>query len=245
MAVTTRSISRRVVIMHSYGSAAATVGGCTPRGFRPKRFDIVAKAEGEIGDRCRVTVNHDCKLMVRALIEERFKLKVHREPREIPIYALVRARADGQLGPELKQSATDCEALRAARRKGGPPPEPPKPGERPQCGARVLFGELAAGGQPLLELVSLLSGTVGRSIVDRTGLTGTYDIHLKWTPDQLPGRVAGTAASEPVRVNGVDIDPNGPSIFTAIQEQLGLKLESERGTIEALVIDSIERPTPD
>ena len=85
---------------------------------------------------------------------------------------------------------------------------------------------------------------MGRSIVDRTGLTGRYDIDLRWTPDRVLQR-AGAAASEPIRVNGVEIDPNGPSIFTALQEQLGLKLESERGTVEALVIDHIERPTPD
>ena len=91
-----------------------------------------------------------------------------------------------------------------------------KMGERPQCGARVGFGELTAGGQPLLELVSLLSATVGRSVVDRTGLTGRYDITLRWTPDRVLQR-AGAAASEPIRVNGVEIDPNGPSIFTAIQ----------------------------
>jgi uncharacterized protein (TIGR03435 family) len=90
-----------------------------------------------------------------------------------------------------------------------------------------------------------LSATVGRSVVDRTGLTGRYDITLRWTPDRVLQRAAGTAPSEPIRVNGVEIDPNGPSIFTALQEQLGLKLESERGTVEALVIDHIERPTPD
>jgi uncharacterized protein (TIGR03435 family) len=76
-------------------------------------------------------------------------------------------------------------------------------------------------------------------------MTGRYDITLRWTPDRVLQRAAGAATGDPIRVNGVDIDPNGPSIFTAIQEQLGLKLESERGTVEALVIDHIERPTPD
>jgi uncharacterized protein (TIGR03435 family) len=238
------NIPPRLLLMNSYLLQPQQLIGA-PDWISSERFDIVAKADGELGPPVSRDGPSQLQLMIRALLEERFKLKVHREPKEVPIYTLVLARADGKLGAGLKASTVDCEALRAAERKGGPPPEPPKPGERPQCGARVGFGELLAGGQPLLELISLLSGTVGRSVVDRTGLTGTYDIHLKWTPDRILQRAAGTAPSEPIRVNGVDIDPNGPSIFTALQEQLGLKLESERGTIDALVIDHIERPTPD
>jgi len=238
------NIPPRLLIMNAYGLQEQQLVGAPPW-ISSERFDIVAKAEGEIGPPAsRDGGPSPMQLMIRSLLEERFKLKVHREPREVAIYSLVLARPDGRLGNGLKVSAVDCEAFLAARRKGGPPPEPPKPGERPQCGARVGFGELTAGGRPLTELVSLLSATVGRSVVDRTGLTGSYDIDLRWTPDRVLQRT-GAAASEPIRVNGVEIDPNGPSIFTALQEQLGLKLESERGTIEALVIDSIERPTPD
>jgi uncharacterized protein (TIGR03435 family) len=239
------NIPPRELIINSYGLQEQQMVGA-PDWIASERFDIVAKAEGEIGP----PVNRDgspssLQLMIRALLEERFKLKVHREPREVPIYVLVLARPDGRLGRELKPSTTDCAALKAAKPSGGAPPEPPKPGERPRCGAWVGFGELIAGGQPLLELVSLLAGTVGRSVVDRTGLKGAYDIYLKWTPDRVLQRAAGAPVGDPIRVNGVEIDPNGPSIFTALQEQLGLKLESERGTVEALVIDHIERPSPD
>jgi uncharacterized protein (TIGR03435 family) len=239
------NIPPRLLIMNSYGLQEQQLVGAPPW-ISSERFDIVAKAEGDLGP----PVSRDggpskLQLMMRALLEDRFKLQVHREPREVPIYSLVLARPDGRLGSGLTVSTVDCEALAAARRSGGPPPDVPKPGERPQCGARVGFGELTAGGQPLLELVSLLAATVGRSVVDRTGLTGRYDITLRWTPDRVLQRAAGAAASEPIRVNGVEIDPNGPSIFTALQEQLGLKLESERGTVEALVIDHIERPTAD
>jgi uncharacterized protein (TIGR03435 family) len=237
------NIPPRLMIMNSYGLQEQQLVGAPPW-ISSERFDIVAKAEGELGPPVSRDGPSQTQLMIRSLLEERFKLKVHREPREVPIYALVLARPDGRLGNGLKVSAVDCETFMAARRKGGPAPEPPKPGERPQCGARVGFGELTAGGRPLTELVSLLSATVGRSVVDRTGLTGSYDIDLRWTPDRVLQRT-GAAANEPIRVNGVEIDPNGPSIFTALQEQLGLKLESERGTVEALVIDSIERPTPD
>jgi uncharacterized protein (TIGR03435 family) len=238
------NIPPRLLIINSYRLQPQQLVGA-PDWISAERFDIVAKAAEEFVPPASSGGPLQWQLMIRALLEERFKLKVHREPKEVDIYTLVVARADGQLGPELKPSTTDCKALRAAREKAGAPPEPPKPGERPQCGARVGFGELVAGGQPLLELVSLLAGTVGRSVVDRTGLTGNYDMHLKWTPDQLPLRPAGMPADQPLRVNGLEIDPHGPSIFTALQEQLGLKLESTRGTIDALVIDHIERPSPD
>jgi uncharacterized protein (TIGR03435 family) len=91
----------------------------------------------------------------------------------------------------------------------------------------------------------MLAQVVQRPVVDRTGLAGGYDFDLRWTPDTLPARPPGTPADQPFRMNGVEIDPNGPSIFTAIQEQLGLKLESTRGPVDVLVVDHIERPTPD
>ena len=238
------NIPLRLLIMHSYGLQPQQLVDA-PDWISSERFDVVAKADGELDPPVSRDTPSRLHLMIRSLLAERFKLRAHREPRQIDIYALVRARPDGRLGPELKPSAVDCEALRAARRGGGPPPEPTKPGERPQCGARVGAGELIAGGQPLLELVSLLSGTVGRSVIDRTGLNGTYDIYLKWTPDFVRQRPPGSTPGETIRINGVEFDPSGPSIFTALQEQLGLKLESERGIVEALVIDHIERPVPD
>ena len=234
------NIPLRLLIINSYGLQPQQLIGA-PDWISTERFDIVAKADGELDPPVSRGAPSRLQLMIRSLLAERFKLEIHREPRQVEIYELVRARSDGKLGPELKPSAVDCEALRAPRRAGDPPPGPPKPGERPQCGARVGAGELVAGGQPLLELVSLLSGTVGRSVVDRTGLDGNYDIYLKWTPDFVRQRPAG----ETVRINGVEFDPAGPSIFTALQEQLGLKLESARGTVEALVIDHIERPLPE
>ena len=234
------NIPVRSLIINSYNLQPQQLIGA-PDWISSERFDIVAKAEREFEPPESRDTPSQLQLMLQSLLAERFKLKVHREPREMDVYALVPLRQDGRLGPELKPSTTDCDAIRAARRKGGSPPEPPKPGERLQCGAWVGAGELNAGGQPLLELVSLLSSTVGRSVVDRTGLKGTYDIHLKWTPDFVRQRPAG----ETVRINGIEFDPSGPSIFTALQEQLGLKLESERGTVEALVIDHIERPSPD
>jgi uncharacterized protein (TIGR03435 family) len=96
---------------------------------------------------------------------------------------------------------------------------------------------------PMSQMLGTLSMIVNRTVVDRTGLTGNYDFDLSYTPDQLPQRPAGTPADQPLTVNGVAIDPNGPSIFTALQEQLGLKLDSTRGPVDVLVIDSIDHPS--
>jgi uncharacterized protein (TIGR03435 family) len=234
----------RNLIISAYGLQGTQLLGA-PDWIASERFDIAAKADGELGRPFSPDGPSRLQLLIRSLLAERFKLSVHREKREMPIYELVLARRDRKLGPELKPSTIDCRAIIEARKAQGQKPEPPKAGERPQCGARVGFGELAAGGQPLFELITLLSSTVQRNVVDRTGLSGNFDIYLRWTPDQLPRRPAGTPADQPFRMNGLEIDPNGPSIFAALQEQLGLKLESARGPVEVLVIDHVERPTPD
>jgi uncharacterized protein (TIGR03435 family) len=200
-------------------------------------------------------------LMLRTLLRDRFGLVAQIETREMPILALKVVRADGRLGPQMKPSVVDCAALNAARGRGpgGPPPgggrgggapldgrgAPPPPGtpfslgERPPCGDRMAFGQLLGGGVPMSRLASqILSQLTGRVVVDRTGLTGGYDIDLKWTPtpDQLP------PGPPPPGVEPPSIDLNGPSLFTALQEQLGLKLDSERGPVEVLVIERIQQP---
>jgi uncharacterized protein (TIGR03435 family) len=208
------------------------------------RYDITAKAEQEFPSSMPADALNPVHLMMRSLLEERFKLAVHRETRELPIYALVVSRSDGRLGPELKVSSADCAAMQARGREPAAPP-PPKPGERPICGIRMGFGEIAGSGFALSVFANAISPTVQRIVVDRTGLSGNYDWYVRWTPERLPQRPPGTPADQPFRMNGLEIDPNGPSIFTAVQEQLGLKLEAARGPVEVLVIDHIERPTPD
>ena len=210
-----------------------------PDWIASERFDVVAKAEGDIPPAPPGTVG-PMQIMLRNLLAERFGLKVRNETREMPRYDLVLARSDGRLGPQLSQSTTDCQAIFAAARRGGGPPPPPAPGERPQCGMRIGPGVLAAGAFPLSQLATALSPMVQRVVVDRTGLTGNFDAELKWTPDQLPQGPAPPGAP-PLPA----VDPNGPSIFTALQEQLGLKLESVRGPVDVLVIDSVSQPTPD
>ena len=157
-------------------------------------------------------------MLLRALLKDRFKLVVHNEERELPIFALVPARSDGKLGPRLTRSAFDCAAYLAG------PHDPPEPGRTPKCATRIGVGALSGAAIPMAQLATGLAPLVERFTVDRTGLTGGYDVELTWTPEQ----VSATA------------DASELSIFTALQEQLGLKLVSARGPVAVLVVDHLE-----
>jgi uncharacterized protein (TIGR03435 family) len=208
------------------------VGG--PSWLASDRFDITAKApEGAV-------TPEQVRPMLRSLLADRFKLITHRETRDMPIYALVVARVDGKFGPNMKVNPLDCEAVFRAGRGGAPPP-PPQPGEPIQCGSMIGPGTMTAGGMLLGELARSLSQFVGRIVLDKTGLTERYDFQLKYAPEGRgvgPGPGPGGPDPQPV-------DPNMPSLFTALQEQLGLKLESQRGPVEVVVIDRVEQPTED
>jgi uncharacterized protein (TIGR03435 family) len=173
---------------------------------------------------------------VRALLADRFALATHRETRTMPVYALRLARADGAPGPGLKRSAVDCPALMAAARGGGPPPP-----EARACGYRGRVGGLQANGMPLSELGVALAGRVARAIVDQTGLTGTWDLALTYAPEsaQIPAGTLSAGAPAPAG------NPDAPSLFTALQEQLGLRLVSTNAPVEVLVVDRVSRPSPD
>jgi uncharacterized protein (TIGR03435 family) len=179
------------------------------------RFDIQARvAEG---------VKPDNRAMTRALLRDRFKLAVHTETKQDQVYALVVDRPDGKLGPQFKPSTKDC--------------QPPQPGAPSACGMNTSIndvgGTLIGTGQTMEQLVGALgSFGLNRMVLDRTGLTGSFDIELKWRPDNLRSTSAPQAS---------DL----PSIFASLQEQLGLRLESQRGPVEFLFVDRIERPTPD
>jgi uncharacterized protein (TIGR03435 family) len=225
------------LIRQAYGlQRFQLVGG--PDWMESARYDIVAKAEGDIPRGLPGEPLGPLNLMLQDLLEERFKLRTHRETRELPIYALTLARRDRKLGTGLRESSVDC-SLIAGRGRSGPPPGPPAPGMRPTCGIRIGPGQIMAGGAPIAQLSLVMSQLAQRIVIDRTGLSGNFDVDLTYTPDRLP------QGPPPPGVQMPSIDPNGPSLFTAVQEQLGLKLESERGPVEVLVIDHVERPTPD
>ena len=173
------------------------------------RFDIEAKA---VGDPPRSQV----LLMLQSLLADRFKLALHRETRELPVYELMLAKS----GPKFKEKP--C--------VGQPGPDNP-------CGGFTgsLRGMLVGRVVPTRELAEALATLLNRSVLDKTGLTGNYDFDLNWTPDGATIRGPGDPDAPPP-------DPNGPSIFTAVQEQLGLELKSAKGPVEVLVIDHAEKP---
>ena len=239
------NVPLRELISAAYGTpqplpAFQISGG--PKWIESERFDIVAKAAGDPQPGPN-GAPPEMFLMLRNLLAERFQLTVHRETKEVPIYTLVMARADGKLGPQMHASATDCAALMSAMRgRGGPPPAPPAPGERMPCSLRMFPGGLSGGASTIAQLTNVLARFVSRTVVDQTGLAGAFDFDLQWTPDQMPqGREERPPGAPPLPA----IDPNGPSIFTAVQEQLGLKLESTKGPVDVLVIDRVEHPTED
>jgi uncharacterized protein (TIGR03435 family) len=246
---TATGITVRMLIQQAYRIQPFQLLGM-PDWLASDRFDIIAKAEGDVAP----GPDGPLPLMLRGLLEDRFKLAVHSETRELPIYVLVKARSDGRLGPQLNPAAVDCAAARggpagrgavpdAFRGRGGGGPAF-GPGGRPPCGQLVGPANIAAGGVTMAQLATLLSGRVNRVVVDRTEMTGTFDLDLSWTPDQLPQQLS-PGALPPGAPPLPPIDPNGPSIFTAVQEQLGLKLESSRGPVDVVVIDRVEPPTED
>jgi len=236
---TASNVTVRMLIRNAYQlQDSQMIGG--PDWMATERYDINAKAEeGAVGGpQPPLGQPGPIQLMLRSLLADRFKLAAHNEEKEMPIFALVLNRPDGKLGPQLTKSDVDCAAL-LGRGRGAAPPTPPQPGQRMPCGIQIGFGNMVVGAAPMSQVAASLSQFAGRIVVDKTGLPGSYDMNLTWTPDNLPQRPPG--APEPL-VNGVPIDPNGPSLFTAVQEQLGLKLDSQKSPIKVLVIDRLEHP---
>jgi bla regulator protein BlaR1 len=204
-----------------------------PGWINTERYDITAKSERSSGadnvpedpfkmneDQLK-TLQEQTRERIRSLLAERFQLTIHRETKDQSVYALVVAKG----GPKLQQSEV-------------------KEGTGSRAMMRMGRGQLSGQGIQMQGLVQVFSNQLGRPVIDRTGLKGNFDFKLEWTPD--PGQSGGGpfgGAPPP----GVDAppppDPNGPSIFTALQEQLGLRLESQKGPVEMLVIDKVEKPS--
>lgn len=181
--------------------------------------------------------------MLQALLEDRFGLVTHRETREGAAYHIVLGRTDGRLGPKLKPAAADCDA---GGRPKGPAPDPTAiqtlppgfaTGEITGCRSMRTPGWIMGAGQPMSVLATSLTGTLAAPVVDRTGLAGNYDFSLAYVPDDERVRGAEMPAGFP------KIDSNAPTLATAIQEQLGLRLDATRAPMDVLVIDTARRPT--
>jgi bla regulator protein blaR1 len=181
-----------------------------PAWLKSARFDIDAKGPFKPD----IPVNDQISQMGQALLADRFQLKLHREAKEMPVYALLAAKNGPKLDPARGGNCFDPTA-------GIPPPAPDA---RPCGGFNMNNDRLLGAAIPMERMARALSRFVGRPVVDKTGLGGTFDITLHWTPDDAPSS-------------------SDPSIFTALQEQLGLRLESQKGPVEVLVIDSAQLPS--
>ncbi len=196
------------------------IGG--PDWIDADRFDIQAKAADTDIDEKGMMPYSQFALRLQSLLEDRFRMVTHWETRELPVYVLVLA-TPGKLGPKLKPHTGDCNRP--------PGSAPPAPGSAPvNCGTRTnmggTVGTVTGSGITMVTFARGLSGGTGRYIIDKTGLEGAYDLELEFTPEQSP-------------------ETTGASLFTALQEQLGLKLDSQRAPVEVIVIDRVERPVPD
>jgi uncharacterized protein (TIGR03435 family) len=188
-----------------------------PGWINSDRFDIVAKAEGSpqldtnkpgstVSDGDRDSVER-IRMMLRRFLAERFKLRLHHETRQLPIYELVRAKDGDTLRPALRKAAGDCGQECGSIRRMGPDKV---------AGTSVSMGSVA----------HTMSDWVQRTVFDKTGIVGPMDFTLTWSPESAP-------------------DSAAPSIFTAVEEQLGLKLVPARGPVDVLVVDAAEKPLPD
>ena len=215
-----------------------------PEWVDTERYTIAAKApDGPAAARAML-------VMVANLLKDRFNMVTHAETREMPVYNLVFARDDRRFGPSLRETPADCRAAIAARldavARGEPVPAAPIGSSG--CGeVRINAGTASFSGVTPAGIAGSLTPFAGRPVIDKTGLAGSYDFKLRWSaaagnvaPFGLPPGVLGPPGTPPPPP-----DPDAPDIFTAVQEQLGLKLESARGPVPVVVVDRIEKPSLD
>lgn len=202
-----------------------------PNWVNSDRYDIVAKLPDSTenqasADFAKFTDDqaknwlHRRQAMLQALLADRFELKIHRETKELPRYVLTVAKG----GPKLK-NAGQIEASNVGH-------------GMINMGRGSLWGSQI----PVSDLILALSQIMGRTILDQTGLNGKFDFNLKWTPDQSTAGLSGVGLPPP-GADAAPLNPEGPSIFTALQEQLGLKLDSGKGPVEVIVIDHAGKPS--
>jgi uncharacterized protein (TIGR03435 family) len=220
---------RRLILIGYDVQDYQLVGG--PPWIDSEHYDIQAKADDN------ATVHQMQGPMLRALLEERFQLTIHRETRQLPVYELDVGKGGAILQPSKEGSCTPYPV-------DSPPPASKQSEPRPIfCGLhltvdglnRTLDGKVVTITMLATNLSRTYNSSLGRNVIDGTGLTGTFDVHLKWSIDLLSASMGPDTAPPQ--------DRTGPSLFTALQEQLGLKLEPAKGPVEALVIDHIEKPS--
>jgi uncharacterized protein (TIGR03435 family) len=216
----------KMVIQNAYGLKMPDMISGLPGWADSAAFDIEAKMDAEtiaaLKAMPKEQADEQRRLMMQAMLADRFKLKVHHETKELPIYSLVIAKG----GFKLKDA--DPNSTYPGGIKG--PDGVSRPGMM-----RMGGGKLTAQGIAISGLSNFLSQQVHRLVVDNTGLTGKYDISLQWTPDEV--------ANAHQEAGATGTTDSGPSIYTALQEQLGLRLDSTKGPVETVVVDHVEMPS--
>jgi uncharacterized protein (TIGR03435 family) len=222
------AFSLKQLVARAYSVPEVRVLG-GPSWVDTERYDVDAKSESSIPQQ-------QMSLMIRSLLEDRFQLQAHTETRALQVYELAVAKG----GSKLKSSEDQTPpapplAPPAAGQRGGP-----LGGQLPRGAFTGGRGSMQGSAVPIGGLVNFLTKQLGQQVYDKTGLTGLFDFKLEWTPgnEQAPGPFGPNPDAPPPPA-----DSSGPSIFTALQEQLGLRLESTRGPVEVVVIDSAQRLT--
>jgi uncharacterized protein (TIGR03435 family) len=215
------NIPVKSLIATAYGVKDDLVSG-GPGWVDSASYDIEAKVAGPDVPAYKTLSRDQRNQMLQALLTDRLKLAVHPETREMPIYELVIAKG----GSKLKEASAGDTYPNGLKGPDGVS----------HAGMMRMDGRGRFTGQgiPLANLIDILSRQLHRTVIDKTGLAGKYDFTLEYTPDDTP-RDAGP-------VHGDSPDPNGPTIFTALEEQLGLHLNSSKGPVKTIVIDHIEPP---
>jgi uncharacterized protein (TIGR03435 family) len=234
---TAKGIPLMILIHYAFGISYDDQFPGAPSWISAERFDVDAKMEGSVAEALQKMNKDDRKLarqqMLQALLADRFNLRVHRETRELSIYTLVIAKN----GPKLKEAKPDDNSPDRIKGADG-------------LAATNVVSMGASGGAMTMTgqavsmpmLIRLLSQRVGRIVVDKTGLTGNFDFYMQFTPEE--GGLLAASSDAPGGASPLPpSDPGAPSIFTAVQEQLGLKLESGKGPVEIVVIDHVDRPS--
>jgi uncharacterized protein (TIGR03435 family) len=209
-------------------ASTAIEGG--PTWINSERYDLKARAAGMENQ----VLMHGP--MLQSLLEDRFKLKLHRETTDVPVYALTVAKG----GPKLRAfKEGSCNPYDIAARF--PPPPPPENPCRNRGTANQGILTIDAQANTLDDFAKFVLGFMDRPVINKTGIKGRFDFHLEYTPDDTSSPISrGTnSGGDPAAAS----DSSGPSIFTALQEQLGLKLAPAKGPGDILVIDSVERPS--
>jgi uncharacterized protein (TIGR03435 family) len=197
-----------------------------PAWTRDERYDVTVKPPAG-------STREQIAQMWRTMFADRMKLVAHVEQRERDVYSLVLVRADGKLGPELKPSSLDCSPPPPGTAPPSPPTGPPSRKDAlNRCGMMMQAGGIFSGGMRLDNLASSLSGMAGGNVENHTGLVGFYSVNLTFSPTRGRGVPAGA-----------DSNDDAPDFFTALREQLGLKVEHEKKMMPVLVVDHIERPS--